>query len=381
MNAFDLGTTREHRATAPIQRVTVLGAGAWGSALAVIAARAGRDVTLWARRDEQVETMRSTRRNPGRLPDEVTLPDNVTPTSDIAEALAGADLVLFVTPSSAVRETARRAAPHIAPGTPVILCAKGVEPETGFTMTDIAAQELRDADIGALSGPNFADEAALGHPTAATIASDCGPRFRERPEETMAARVAVALSTETFRPYVTDDVIGVELGGAVKNVIAIACGVSTGAGFSHNTRSALITRGLDEMKTLAEKLGGRRATLSGLAGVGDLTLTCSSDRSRNMRLGLELGRGTPRAECFEGRPILVEGERAAISVTDLARKHDLHLPLCEAVRSFLHEGVAISAAFGALWGRPLAAEPAAIDLEIGHPAAEGAAKRFAELMP
>jgi glycerol-3-phosphate dehydrogenase (NAD(P)+) len=196
----------------------------------------------------------------------------------------------------------------------------------------------------------------------------------------VAARLALTLGTESFRPYVSDDLAGVEIGGAVKNVVAIACGVAEGAGLGFNTRSALITRGLDEMKQLSEVVGGRRETVTGLAGVGDLTLTCSSDRSRNMRLGLQLGRGTPRAACFDGKPVLVEGERSALSVTDLARANGLSLPLCEAVRSFLHEGVSIPAAFAALWGRPIQGEPRALDFEIGHPAADRAERHFAEVM-
>ncbi len=381
MSAFDMGPQDDGSGAGLYRTIAVLGAGSWGSALAVLTARAGRDVRLWARRSEQVEAMRATRRNAGFLPDEVALPDNLYPTADLAEALRGAEAVLLVTPSRAVRETARAAAEHVAPGAPVVLCAKGIEPGTGLLMTEVAAQELRGNPLAALSGPNFADEAVLGHPTASTIASDCGPRFGESPERTVAARLALSLTSGSFRPYVSDDLVGVEIGGAMKNVIAIACGVAQGAGFGLNTRSALITRGLDEMKQLAEVLGGRRETVTGLSGVGDLTLTCSSERSRNMRFGVELGRGTPRAECFDGKPVLVEGERTALSITDLARRHDLRLPLCEAVRAFLHEDVAISAAFATLWARPIEGEPRALDLEIGHPAADATRRHFAKAMP
>jgi glycerol-3-phosphate dehydrogenase (NAD(P)+) len=380
MNAFDLGPPAPPRATGPYRRVAVLGAGAWGGALAVIAARAGREVRLWTRRPDHADAMRRTRRNAAYLPDSIALPANLTPTADMAVALDGAEAVLLVTPSRAVRETAAAMASLVAPDAPVVLCAKGIEPETGLLMTEVAAQELGGNPLAALSGPNFADEAALGHPTAATIASDCGPRFGDRPEDTVAARLALTLGTESFRPYISDDLAGVEIGGAVKNVVAIACGVAEGAGLGFNTRSALITRGLDEMKQLAEVVGGRRETVTGLAGVGDLTLTCSSDRSRNMRLGLQLGRGTPRAECFDGKPVLVEGERSALSVTDLARANGLTLPLCEAVRSFLHEGVSIPTAFAALWGRPIQGEPRALDFEIGHPAADRAERHFAQVM-
>ncbi len=164
--------------------------------------------------------------------------------------------------------------------------------------------------------------------------------------------------------------MGVEIGGALKNVIAIACGMMTGAGFAENTRAALITRGLDEMKTLAEALGGRRETVTGLSGVGDLTLTCSSPTSRNMALGLQLGQGVARAACFDGEPVVVEGEVNATSVTDLARKLGVNLPICETVRAILHEGRPLGEAFAALWARPIEAEPRAMDLSFSHPATD-----------
>ncbi len=189
------------------------------------------------------------------------------------------------------------------------------------------------------------------------------------------------MGTESFRPYVSDDLVGVEVGGALKNVIAIACGIATGAGFGANTRAALITRGLDEMKRLAEPLGGRRETVTGLAGLGDLTLTCSSEQSRNMSFGIQLGRGVPREEMFGGKPTVVEGERNAISVTDLARKHNVHLPICEAVRGILHEGHAVSDAFAMLWGKPLEGEPRALlELELVHPAERRARWHYRDMM-
>ena len=361
----------------PYHRVAVVGGGAWGTALAVVAAKAGREVRLWARRAEHAEAMARTRRNERYLPDSAVLPDNLTPTADMAEALAGAEAVLLVVPSSVVAETAAAMAPHLAPGVPVALGAKGIEPGTGLLMTDVAARALPGRPMACISGPNFADQAAMGHPTAATVASDCGALFRTAPQETVAARLAVTLGTASFRPYVSDDLTGVEVGGAIKNVIAIACGIAAGAGFGENTRAALATRGLDEMKRLSEALGGRRETVTGLAGVGDLMLTCFSIHSRNLSLGLQLGRGIPRAECFDGRPVVVEGEGASVSVTDLARSKGVHLPICEAVRAILHEGLPIPAAFGRLWGGPLEGEPKALDLLLGHPAAGAAEAHFA----
>lgn len=379
MSAFDLGAADDRAAhPAPFRRVAVIGAGSWGTALAVIAARAGRGVTLWARREDHARSLREDGRNARYLPD-VCLPDSIRITSDLARAVEEADVVLMVVPSSAVRETAKALSEVLDPKIPVILAAKGIEPGSGLLMSDVAAEELKGNPMGALSGPNFADEAAKGHPTACTIASN--DDFGEAPEHTIAARMAVAMGTESFRPYISDDLVGVEVGGALKNVIAIACGIATGAGFGANTRAALITRGLDEMKRLAEPLGGRRETVTGLAGVGDLTLTCSSEHSRNMSFGLQLGRGIPREETFDGKPVVVEGDRNALSVTDLARKHGVHLPICEAVRGILHEGHAVSDAFAMLWGRPIEGEPQAlVELEIGHPHARRARWHFEEIL-
>ncbi|MGM0585099.1 MAG: NAD(P)H-dependent glycerol-3-phosphate dehydrogenase [Pseudomonadota bacterium] len=348
---------------APYRRLAVLGAGAWGTALACIAARAGGAPALWARDPAHAAEMAENRRNLRRLP-EVALPDPVRPTADLAEAVAGAEAVLLATPSSAVRATARALYPLLPPGLPLILCAKGIEPGSGLLMSEAAAQELPFAAMAALSGPNFADEAALGHPTACVIASDCGPLFATAPAQTVAARLALALRTDTFRPYISDDLVGVQIGGALKNVIAIACGVAAGAGFGENTRAALITRGLHEMQRLSEALGARRETVTGLAGIGDLTLTCTSQHSRNMSLGLQLGRGLPREACFEGREVVVEGERAALSVTDLARRRGVELPICETVRAILHEDRPLRDAVAALLSRPLKAEPPGLDFEI-----------------
>jgi glycerol-3-phosphate dehydrogenase (NAD(P)+) len=256
----------------------------------------------------------------------------------------------------------------VAPGTPIAVCAKGIEAETGLLMSQITEEELPGHPVGCVSGPTFARETILRHPTAATVAFPFSPLDRMSPEDSPAARLAVSLATEYFRVYVSDDLVGVEVGGAVKNVIALACGMLTGAGFADNTRAALIARGLDEMKLLGSALGGRRETLTGLSGLGDLTLTCNSPTSRNMSLGLQLGQGTPREDCFDGRPVVVEGEANARSVTDLARKLGVQMPICETVRAILHDGADLGTAFAALWARPIEAEPLAMDLAFAHPA-------------
>jgi glycerol-3-phosphate dehydrogenase (NAD(P)+) len=375
LNAFD--TTMGEGRTGPYRRIGVVGAGAWGTALAVVAAQAGRSVTLWGRDADHVADLSSARENRRYLPG-IALPPSLVPTHDLAQLGREADAVLLVTPSETVREMSRALADVLPAHVPVILCAKGIEAGSGLLMTGVAAEELAGRPLGALSGPTFADEAAAGHLTAVTIASD----FPEGvpAAESVAARLALSLGTANFRPYISDDLVGVEIGGAVKNVVAIACGIATGAGFAANTRAALITRGLDEMKRLAEALGGRRETVTGLAGVGDLTLTCSSTQSRNLSLGIQLGEGVPRAECFEGRPVVVEGEKNAISVTDLARMKGVHMPIAEAVRAILHDGAPIGETFAQLWTRPIEAEPRDLDLAFDHPAPEGQVRDLAGRM-
>ncbi|WP_095587417.1 NAD(P)H-dependent glycerol-3-phosphate dehydrogenase [Actibacterium ureilyticum] len=361
----------------PYTRVAVLGAGSWGTAVAATFAKAGAQTRLWGRDPAVVAAINETGQSPQHLPD-VALPRGLRATDDMAAALDGAQAVAVVVPSRAVRAVIAQAAAHLTPDIPIALCAKGIEAETGLLMTQIAEEELTGNPVGCISGPTFAAETALGHPTAATVAFPFTHRDRLDPDESPALRMAVSLSTESFRTYVSDDLVGVEVGGAVKNVIAIACGMLTGAGFAENTRAALITRGVDEMKVLAEALGGRRETVTGLSGMGDLTLTCSSATSRNMSLGLQLGGGTPRAACFDGRPVVVEGEMNARSVTDLARRVGVSMPICEAVRAILHHDADLGATFAALWASPIEAEPRALELSFDHPASDTAIQQLAE---
>ncbi|MEM6622496.1 MAG: NAD(P)H-dependent glycerol-3-phosphate dehydrogenase [Pseudomonadota bacterium] len=375
MNVVDFWTRQSANGPRLFDHVAVIGGGAWGTALAIIAARAGRTVSLWCRREQVADEINETRKNASFLGD-TEIPSGVTATSVLADALRSADITLLVTPSGTLRDVSHQMAPHLCADAPVILCAKGIEVGTGKLLTDVVAEELPGHVIGVLSGPTFAQEAAKGFPTAVTVASPI--LSADNVENSVAARLAVSLGSEAFRPYVSDDVVGVEIGGAVKNVIAIACGMMTGAGFAENTRSALITRGLDEMKALADALGGRRETVTGLSGVGDLTLTCSSMTSRNMSLGVQLGEGKARSDCFDGRPVVVEGERNSISVTDLARLKGIEMPIAEAVRSILHDGAELGETFARLWSRPLEAEPRALDVTLEHPADETAIQRLAD---
>jgi len=353
----------------PYRSAAVIGAGAWGTALAATLAKRGVATRIWGRDRAVIDEINATHRSEGFLPD-VQLPPTLHAVHEMKAALAGAEVVLIVVPSRSIRSVARQVAEHAPAGVPVAICAKGIEAETGLLMTQVAEEELGSRPVGCVSGPTFARETALGYPTAATVAFDFSYADRLKPAESPAVRLSLSLSTESFRAYVSDDLVGVEIGGAVKNVIAIACGMMTGAGFAENTRAALITRGVDEMKILAEALGGRRETVTGLSGVGDLTLTCSSPTSRNMALGLQLGQGVARADCFDGEPVVVEGEVNATSVTDLARKLGVTLPICETVRAILHEGRPIGEGFAALWARPIEAEPRAMDLSFSHPATD-----------
>ncbi|MBY6202176.1 NAD(P)-dependent glycerol-3-phosphate dehydrogenase [Maritalea mobilis] len=361
----------------PFSRLAVIGAGSWGTALAATAARASSTVRLWGRSGEVVDAINRDHRNP-RYMDDVDLPETLLAVHEMKAALDGAEAAMIVVPSQSVRLVARQVAEHAAPGIPISICAKGIEGETGLLMTQVAEEELKGHPVGVVSGPTFARETALNHPTAAVAAFPFSYRDRLHPGDSAAARFAVTLTTESFRAYVSDDPIGVEVGGAVKNVIAIACGMMTGAGFAENTRAALITRGVDEMKALAEALGGRRETVTGLSGVGDLTLTCSSPTSRNMSLGQQLGKGIARADCFDGAPVVVEGERNAKSVTDLARRLNVPMPICETVRSILFDGAALGDAFAALWARPIESEPRTMALSLTHPADDSAVQTLAE---
>ncbi len=365
--SFDAGGVPS--AAQPFKRPAVVGIGSWGTALAATLADNGTPVRIWGRKADAIQDINTNHRNHAYV-DDAPLPPSLYAVHKMSDAVRDADVVLIVVPSAAIRSVSRQVGEYLSVGTPVAICAKGIEAETGLLMTQIAEEELPGNPIGCVSGPTFARETILRHPTAATVAFPFSPLDRISPEKSPAVRLAVSLTTEHFRAYVSDDLVGVEIGGAVKNVIALACGMLTGAGFADNTRAALITRGLDEMKLLGNALGGRRETLTGLSGLGDLSLTCNSTTSRNMSLGLQLGQGIPREKCFDGRPVVVEGEANAVSITDLARKLGVHMPICETVRAILHDGANLGQAFAALWARPIEAEPMAMDLALAHPATD-----------
>jgi glycerol-3-phosphate dehydrogenase (NAD(P)+) len=325
--------------------VGIVGAGAWGTALAVTARRAGRSVTSWAHEPEVAAAIAGTHRNPFYLPG-FDLDPAIAATSDLA-AIATADLVLLVAPAQHLRGVCKALAPHWRPGTPAVICAKGIELSTTALMGEVVAAELPQAPIAVLSGPTFAAEVARGLPTAVTLA--CA-------DAALGQRLVEALGTATFRPYLADDLVGAEVGGAVKNVLAIGCGIVEGKGFGDNARAALITRGLTEITRLALAKGARAETLMGLSGLGDLILTASSTQSRNYSLGFALGQGRALAEVLAERRAVTEGVYTAGAVMDLAGKLGVEMPLCAAVDAVINRGAALDATIQGLLARPFRAE-------------------------
>jgi len=321
------------------QSVAVIGAGAWGTALATAAARAGRKVTLCARNAEHAARIASSRENP-RLPGVQLSPDIVV-TSELALA-ARAEILLIATPAQHLRGAVNALAPHLTSPTPVIACAKGIEHGTHKFMTDVIAEAAPDSLAAILSGPSFADDVARGLPTAVTLAAK---------DEQLASSLVQALGSPTFRPYHSTDVRGVEIGGAAKNVLAIAVGIAVGRKLGASAQAALTTRGFAELARFGRALGARSETLTGLSGLGDLILSCSSPQSRNFALGLALGRDEkPPA----GK--LAEGEFTAPVLIELASSQNIEMPVSEAVAAILAGRSTIDAAISGLLTRPFKAE-------------------------
>ena len=322
--------------------IAVIGAGAWGVALANVAARAGHDVALWARDPEHVADMRA-RRESRRLPG-VALEARVRPESDLA-VVGDADLVLMVTPAQALDEAAARLAPHLRAGVPLTLCAKGIERATRRFVSEITAARLPENPPAVLSGPSFAADVSRGLPTAVTLAAG---------HEDLARQIAAALTTPNFRLYHTTDLRGVEIGGAAKNVLAIACGAAVGRGLGASASAALVARGFAELRRFGAAWGARPETLMGLSGLGDLVLTCGSEQSRNFALGLALGRGEAPAGAAHGK--LAEGAATAPVLVDMAREKGVDMPIAASVEALLAGRISIDRAIETLMSRPSKAE-------------------------
>ena len=326
--------------------MTVIGAGSWGTALAIQLAREGHPTQLWGRDAVQLDAMRLARRNQRYLPG-AEFPDGLQVTNDLGQALEAARDALIAVPSHAFRTTLESIKPCLVSGTRIAWATKGFEAESGMLPHQVARQILGSRPGAVLSGPTFAREVGAGLPTAMTVASE---------DERFAKELALSLSGPSFRAYTQSDIMGVEVGGAVKNVIAIGSGIADGMGFGANTRVALITRGLAEMMRLGVKLGAARETFMGLAGLGDLVLTCTDDQSRNRRFGMALGRSQSLSEAQSGIGQVVEGLPAARAVYEVARRLAVDMPICQEIYRVMYEGKAVRAAVQALMGREVRSE-------------------------
>ena len=331
------------------RRVAVIGSGSWGTALALVAARANHDVRMWAREPEVADAIARSHRNPFYL-SEFALPENIGASTSLEVALEGADFVITVVPSHAMREVLGRMRPHLKAEAVIVSATKGVENGSLMRMSEVARDALGEnfePRFVALSGPSFAHEVARGDPTA-IVAASCEPGWCEM--------VQKGLSTNVFRIYTNTDLVGVELGGAVKNVVAIGAGVVRGLGLGTNTVAAIITRGLAEMNRLALSEGARPETLAGLAGLGDLVLTCTGELSRNRKVGIEMGRGRELSDILGEMREVAEGVNTTRAIYDLGRRLKIDMPITGSIYALLYEDKSAIDAANELMGRPLKCE-------------------------
>ena len=329
-----------------MSRVAIIGAGAFGTALACVVRRAGPQAIIWARDPAIADAIASGKGNAVYLPD-IPLEAGIAATTDLTQALDGADAVLLVVPSQFLRAVAEKLAPLLPAGLPVVLCAKGIERGSCALMTEVVAETLADAPVAVLSGPTFAREVAAGLPTAITLASA---------DTALGARLVELIGSAAFRPYLSDDPVGAEIGGAVKNVIAIACGIMVGRGLGDNARAATMTRGLAEILRLGHRLGARGETLMGLSGVGDLSLTCNGMLSRNLTLGVALGEGRSLQDILGERRAVTEGVATAESVMALAARHRVDMPIARSVDLIVNHGADVGDTIAELLARPFRPE-------------------------
>ena len=331
------------------ENYAVIGAGSWGTTLANLLAEKGFLVTLWVFEQDLCARMQQSRINDLYLPD-VTLSENLNFTSDLPQAVAEKKLLLFVTPSQVTRRVLEQALPHIEAQALIVSASKGIENDSLMLLSQVFEELLPAAlykQLGFLSGPSFAKEVSQGMPTAVVAAAK---------DPSVAEQIQTVFSTEKFRVYTHDDIVGVELGGAMKNVIALAAGVGDGLGFGYNTRAALITRGLSEMTRMGLKLGGKAETFAGLTGMGDLVLTCTGDLSRNRTVGIELGKGRTLDEILSGMQMVAEGVKTTLSAYQLAQKLGVEMPIVEQIYKILYKNKDPRQAVGDLMLRDLKAE-------------------------
>ncbi len=330
-----------------MQKIGIIGAGSWGTALAQCLANGGKDVMLWSREPEVVESVNSKHENVIFMPG-VPLHESIEATDSMSKT-ADCDTLLVVTPAQYVRGTLESLKGDIAEGKPVVLCSKGIEIESGLLMSQVAFEEVPNATIAVLTGPTFAAEIVRNKPSAVTIAAH---------DKDVAQEIREGLSSKYLRPYITDDLIGTQIGGAVKNVVAIACGIVTGRGMGESARAALMTRGLAEMGRLAAAMGAKKETLMGMCGVGDLMLTCTSMQSRNYSLGIQLGEGKALQDIMDERKgkAVTEGVHTAEALKIMAKKHAVDMPIADIVHKCVGEGASIDECIEEMLDRPLRPE-------------------------
>ncbi|MDA0306593.1 MAG: NAD(P)-dependent glycerol-3-phosphate dehydrogenase [Proteobacteria bacterium] len=329
-----------------MKKISIIGAGAWGTALAAVACRAGMDVVIQAQEEDVARAINDSHENTTFLAG-VTLDAAIRATTDMADATAGAEAVILAAPAQFLRPVMENLKAHLTPGIPAVICAKGIELDSGALMSEIAAEVAPQTPIAVLSGPTFAAEVARDLPAAVTLAAE---------DEKIATQLSDALGTNRFRIYRSDDVIGAQVGGAVKNVLAIGCGIIEGRGLGDNARAALITRGLAEIVRLGTAKGAKAETLMGLCGIGDLVLTCNAMQSRNFSLGVALGQGEPLADILGARTSVAEGVFSAASVTELAGRLNIDMPISLAVDGILNHFADIDASIEGLLSRPAGVE-------------------------
>ena len=330
-----------------MDRIGVIGGGAWGTALSTVARANGHDVVLWARETDVVDAINGEHRNTLFLP-EVELDPAIRATGDMAQA-ARAEVLLLVAPAQYLRAVCTELEPHLESGVPLVICTKGIERESCRLMSEVVAEVLPEAPLAVLSGPTFATEVAQGLPAAVTLA--CA-------ESDLGRRLAEGLGSPAFRPYLSDDVVGAQIGGAVKNALAIACGIAHGRALGASAGAALLARGMAEMLRLAVAKGARPETLSGLSGLGDLVLTCMSEQSRNTSLGIALGQGASLDGVLSARNSVAEGVATADAVTLLARRLEVDMPICTAVDGIVNHYASVDATIENLFAGPYLAENA-----------------------
>lgn len=328
-----------------LQTIGIVGGGAWGTALATVARYAGRDVLLWAQEPETVAAINGTHTNPAYLPG-VDLDPAIEATAQVSE-VATCDALLIVSPAQHLRDVLGSLRPFVRQGQPLVLCCKGIEQTTGLLMSQVAAAVVPDATVAVLSGPSFAAEVARQKPAAVTLATR---------EENLGRDLSHALRSPAFRCYWSGDVLGAEIGGAVKNVYAIAAGIVVGKELGRSAQAGLITRSFAEMARFGVALGAALETLIGLSGLGDLVLTCGSDQSRNMSLGVALAQGASTGEVLSQRLSVTEGVATAQAMMEIARARGIELPIAEAVQAVVSGETSVDAAIGALLSRPLRSE-------------------------